>query len=125
MLIPGGFSNVIRGLWAMKVDGGGLNLVHTGNEHQLFYIYKAPVPNKTPRDSRTDAARFIWQDRIMQTRLGDAYYVGGGPRIDEHGLINESPDVSLIYIAIGVRLPGSRPGGGRGGRGGDTPPAKK
>lgn len=114
MLLGGGFSTVIRGLWIMKGNPGSINVVHSGAEHQAFYMWTAPVPNPTPRDSRTEGARLILRDRIFQARTGDAFYAGGAPRLDEHGLFNESTKDQLIYVAIGVRIPGQGgPGGGR------------
>jgi len=114
MLLRGGFSTVIRGLWIMRGNPGSINVVHSGAEHQLFYVWTAPAPSKTPRDSRTEGARLILRDRAVQTRTGDAIYAAGAPRLDEHGFVNESPKEPLIYVAIGVRIP--RPfGGGSGG----------
>jgi mannose-6-phosphate isomerase-like protein (cupin superfamily) len=113
MLLSGGFSTVLRGLWIMRGNPGSLNVVHSGAEHQLFYVWTAPSPSRTPRDSRTEGARLILRDRAMQTRTGDAIYAAGAPRLDEHGFLNESPKEPLIYVAIGVRIPGQ--GGQRGG----------
>jgi hypothetical protein len=90
--------------------------VHSGAEHQLFYIFEAAEPSKTPRDSRTDAGRLIVGNTIMQTLIGDAFYAGGAPKLVEHGMFNESKDKPLTYVAIGVRIPGT--GGGGGARGG-------
>jgi mannose-6-phosphate isomerase-like protein (cupin superfamily) len=123
MLFGGGFSTVIRGLWIMRGNPGSINIVHSGAEHQLFYMWVAPEPSKTPRDSRTEGARLILRDRAMQTRAGDAIYAAGAPRIDEHGFINESPKDPLIYVAIGVRIPGQGGGQRGGGRRGGAPPA--
>ena len=117
MILSGGFSNVIRGLWIMRVNPGGINLVHSGAEHQLFYITEAPVPSKTPRDSRTDAGRLIVGHTVMQTRLGDAFYAAGAPKLEEHGMFNESKDAPLTYLAIGVPVGGTARGGGGGARG--------
>jgi mannose-6-phosphate isomerase-like protein (cupin superfamily) len=111
MLLSGGFSTVIRGLWIMRGNPGSLNVVHSGAEHQLFYVWTAPALPKTNRDSRTAGVRLILRDRAYQTRTGDAIYAGGAPRLDEHGFFNESPKEPLIYVAIGVRIPGT-PGGG-------------
>ena len=119
MLLSGGFSTVIRGLWIMRGNPGSINVVHSGAEHQAFYLWTAPVPNATPRDSRTEGARLILRDRIFQGRTGDAFYAGGAPRLDEHGLFNESTKDPLIYVAIGVRIPGQ--GGYGGGRRGGAP----
>jgi len=115
MILSGGFSNSIRGLWIMRMNGYGVNLIHSGAEHQLFYIIEAPVPSKTPRDSRTEAGRLIVGNTIMQTRLGDAFYAGGSPKLVEHGMFNESKDQPLTYLAIGVPLPSAGRGGGGGG----------
>jgi mannose-6-phosphate isomerase-like protein (cupin superfamily) len=114
MLLSGGFSTGIRGLWIMRGNPGSLNVVHSGAEHQLFYMWTAPAPSKTARDSRTAGARLILRDRVMQTRTGDAIYAAGAPRLDEHGFINESTKEPLIYVAIGVPLP--RASGGAAGR---------
>lgn len=114
MLLSGGFSTGIRGLWIMRGNPGSLNVVHSGAEHQLFYMWTAPAPSKTPRDSRTAGARLILRDKAMQTRTGDAIYAAGAPRVDEHGFLNESTKEPLIYVAIGVPLP--RASGGAGGR---------
>lgn len=125
MLLSGGFSTVIRGLWIMRGNPGSLNVVHSGAEHQLFYLWTAPVPSSTPRDSRTEGARLVLRDRIMQARGGDAFYAGGAPRLDEHGMMNESTKDPLIYLAIGVRIPGQggpAGGRGRGGAGRGAPP---
>jgi Mannose-6-phosphate isomerase len=111
MLLSGGFSTVIRGLWIMRGNPGSLNVVHSGAEHQLFYVWTAPALPKTLRDSRTAGVRLILRDRAYQARTGDAIYAGGAPRLDEHGFFNESPKEPLIYVAIGVRIPGT-PGGG-------------
>jgi hypothetical protein len=89
-------------------------------------LWVAPVPSATPRDSRTYGARVILRDRVLQARQGDAFYAGGAPRRDEHGLFDESPKDPLIYIAIGALPPGQGGypgGGGRGGRGGAQPGA--
>jgi hypothetical protein len=124
MLLRGGFSSVIRNMWLMKGNPGSVNMVHSGGDHQIMYLWVAPVPSATPRDSRTYGARVILRDHIMQAREGDAFYAGGAPRRDEHGLFDESPKDPLIYIAIGALPPGQGPGGpaggGRGGRG-DAP----
>ena len=112
MILSGGFSNAMRGLWTIRVNGFGVNIVHSGAEHQLFYIYEAPVPVKTPRDSRTDAGRLIVGNTIMQTRIGDAFYAGGAPKIVEHGMFNENKDQPLTYVAIGVPVGGTARGGG-------------
>ena len=118
MLLRGGFSSVIRNMWLMKGNPGSINMVHSGGDHQIMYLWVAPVPSATPRDSRTYGARVILRDHIMQARQGDVFYAGGAPRRDEHGLFDESPKDPLIYIAIGALPPGQGPGGGRGGRGG-------
>jgi hypothetical protein len=118
MILSGGFSNAIRGLWIMRVNGYGINTIHSGAEHQLFYIVEAPEPSKTPRDSRTEGARWIVGNTVMQTRVGDAFYAGGSPKLVEHGMFNESKDKPLVYLAIGVPLAGSGRGGGGGGRAG-------
>lgn len=112
MILTSGFSTVIRGLWIMRVNSFGINIVHSGAEHQLFYIFEAPVPFISPRDSRTDAARLIVGNTVMQTRIGDAFYAGGLPKLVEHGMFNESKDKPLTYVAIGVRIPGASLGGG-------------
>jgi mannose-6-phosphate isomerase-like protein (cupin superfamily) len=111
MLLKGGFSAVIRGLWIMRGNPGSVNVVHSGAEHQLFYMWTAPAPSRTPRDSRTEGARLILRDRAVQTRTGDAIYAAGAPRLDEHGFINESTKEPLIYVAIGVRIPRAVGGG--------------
>jgi quercetin dioxygenase-like cupin family protein len=123
MLLRGGFSSVIRNMWLMRGNPGSVNMVHSGGDHQIMYLWVAPVPSATPRDSRTYGARVILRDHVMQARQGDAFYAGGAPRRDEHGLFDESPKDPLIYIAIGALPPGQGPGGpggpgGRGGRGG-------
>jgi hypothetical protein len=123
MLLRGGFSSVIRNMWLMRGNPGSINMVHSGGDHQIMYLWVAPVPSATPRDSRTYGARIILRDHIMQARQGDAFYAGGAPRRDEHGLFDESPKDPLIYIAIGALPPGQGPGGGRGGRGGAQPGA--
>ena len=122
MILNGGFSNCIRGLWTIRVNASGINLVHSGAEHQLFYVYEAPEPSKTPRDSRTDAGRLIVGNTIMQTRIGDAFYAGGAPKLVEHGMFNESKDKPLTYVAIGVRIPGTGAAPARGGARGTAPP---
>jgi len=66
---------------------------------------------RQPPDSRTYGARVILRDRVVQARQGDAFYAGGAPRRDEHGLFDESPKEPLIYIAIGALPPGQGPGG--------------
>jgi quercetin dioxygenase-like cupin family protein len=114
MILRGGFSTVIRGLWIIRVNGFGINIVHSGAEHQLFYVFEAPEPSKTPRDSRTEAGRLIVGNTVMQTRVGDAFYAGGAPKLVEHGMFNESKDKPMTYVAIGVRIPG-QPVPGRGG----------
>ena len=128
MLLRGGFSSVIRNMWLMRGNPGSINMVHSGGDHQIMYLWVAPVPSATPRDSRTYGARIILRDHIMQARQGDAFYAGGAPRRDEHGLFDESPKDPLIYIAIGALPPGQGPGGGgRGGRGaqpGGPPPGR-
>ncbi len=116
MLLRGGFSSVIRNMWLMRGNPGSINMVHSGGDHQIMYLWVAPAPNPTPRDSRTYAARVIIRDRIVQARQGDAFYAGGAPRRDEHGLFDESPKDPMIYIAIGALPPGASAGGG-GGRG--------
>jgi len=123
MILRGGFSTVIRGLWIIRVNGFGVNIVHSGAEHQLFYIFEAPEPSKTPRDSRTEAGRLIVGNTVMQTKVGDAFYAGGAPKLVEHGMFNESKDKPMTYVAIGVRIPGQG-GTGRGGgprQGSETP----
>jgi mannose-6-phosphate isomerase-like protein (cupin superfamily) len=126
MLLRGGFSSVIRNMWLMKGNPGSVNMVHSGGDHQIMYFWVAPVPSATPRDSRTYGARAILRDHIMQVRQGDAFYAGGAPRRDEHGMFDESPKDPLIYIAIGALPPGQGPspgGGRRGGRSGAEPGA--
>jgi hypothetical protein len=120
MLLRGGFSSVIRNMWLMKGNPGSVNMVHSGGDHQIMYFWVAPVPSATPRDSRTYGARAILRNNIVQVHQGDAFYAGGAPRRDEHGMFDESPKDPLIYIAIGALPPGQGPGGpGRqGGRGG-------
>jgi len=127
MLLRGGFSSVIRNMWLMKGNPGSVNMVHSGGDHQIMYFWVAPVPSATPRDSRTYGARAILRNNIVQVRQGDAFYAGGAPRRDEHGMFDESPKDPLIYIAIGALPPGQGPGGpsaggGRGGRGPGGPP---
>jgi hypothetical protein len=107
---------VIRGLWIIRVNGFGINIVHSGAEHQLFFIFEAPEPSKTPRDSRTEAGRLIVGNNVMQAKVGDAFYAGGAPKLVEHGMFNESKDKPMTYVAIGVRIPG-QPDPGRGGGG--------
>jgi len=43
------------------------------------------------RDSRTVWSAGDLEDRIMQARQGDAFYAGGAPRRDEHGLLTRAP----------------------------------
>jgi mannose-6-phosphate isomerase-like protein (cupin superfamily) len=117
MILGGGFSNAMRGLWTIRVNGYGVNIVHSGAEHQLFYIFEAPVPSKTPRDSRTEGGRLIVGNTVMQTRIGDAFYAGGAPKLVEHGMFNESKDQPLTYVAIGVPVGGTARGGGGAARG--------
>jgi len=105
MVLGRGFSKIIRGMWVMKVGPGGLNYMHSGGEHQLFYIWEAPVPNPTPRDDRTAAGWFILKDKAVQTVAGDAFYAGGAPARDKHAFFNESHDAALTYLAIGVPVP--------------------
>ena len=123
MLLRGGFSSVIRNMWLMRGNPGSVNMVHSGGDHQIMYFWVAPVPSSTPRDSRTYGARAILMDHIVQVRQGDAFYAGGAPRRDEHGMFDESPKDPLIYIAIGALPPGQGPGGPGGGRGGGRGPA--
>ena len=111
MLLRGGFSSVIRNMWLMKGNPGSINMVHSGGDHQIMYLWVAPVPSATPRDSRTYGARVILRDHIMQASQGDVFYAGGAPRRDEHGLFDESPKDPLIYIAIGALPPGQGPAG--------------
>jgi quercetin dioxygenase-like cupin family protein len=129
MLLRGGFSSVIRNMWLMRGNPGSVNMVHSGGDHQIMYFWVAPVPSATPRDSRTYGARAILRDRIVQVRQGDAFYAGGAPRRDEHGMFDESPKDPLIYIAIGALPPGQGPspggGRGRGGRGPGEPAAQQ
>jgi mannose-6-phosphate isomerase-like protein (cupin superfamily) len=106
-------SGIVFRMWLMKVDPGGLNYVHSDAEHQLFYIWKAPVPGTT--DARTHAARWIVKDKIMQTKAGDAFYLAGPPNMEKHGSINESRDTPMIYLGIGVAVPRQQAAGrGRG-----------
>lgn len=68
--------------------------------HRLFYIHEG-------------TGRVLLGDRTVPTRPGDASYAPGGPAPVEHGLINESRDTPLLYVAIGSNMPGQR-GYGRG-----------
>jgi quercetin dioxygenase-like cupin family protein len=120
-VLRGGFSSVIRNMWLMRGNPASINMIHSGGDMQIMYLWVAPVPSATPRDSRTYGARVILRDHIMQARQGDVFYAAGAPRRDEHGLFDESPKDPLIYIAIGALPPGANPypaGGRRGGRGG-------
>jgi len=107
MLLRGGFSSVIRNMWLMRGNPGSVNMVHSGGDHQIMYMWVSPTPDPNPRDSRTYGARIILRDHIMQARQGDVFYAGGAPRRDEHGLFDESPKEPLIYLAIGA-LPQDR-----------------
>jgi hypothetical protein len=124
MLLRGGFSSVIRNMWLMRGNPGSVNMVHSGGDHQIMYFWVAPIPSSTPKDSRTYGARAILRDRIVQVRQGDAFYAGGAPRRDEHGMFDESPKDPLIYIAIGALPPGQGPTPGGGRRGGPPQPPR-
>src|ERR1017187_4847914 len=65
MLLRGGFSSVIRNMWLMRGNPGSVHMVHSGGDLQIMYLWVAPVPSATPRDSRTDGARAIIRDRIV------------------------------------------------------------
>ena len=41
-----------------------------------------------------------------------AFYAAGAPKLEEHGMFNESKDASATYLAIGVPVGGANRGGG-------------
>jgi len=126
MLLSGGFSSVIRALWTIRVGPYGINQVHTESQHQFSYIVDAPIPINPARDGRTAGGRLVVGNTVIQTRLGDAFYAAGTPKLVDHGMFNESKDHPLTYVAIGVPVGGVTAGSaGRGGARSTTAPAMR
>ena len=102
----GFLDNRIRMMLLVKVDRGGEYKPNAGlKEDYAVFVAKGE-------------GQFSLQDKVVETVAGDAFYAGGAPTRDKHAFFNESHDVPLTYLAIGVPIPRARGGGGNNRRAG-------